>query len=215
MLLADSSSGSGFSGWAIVSAVAAYILQQVWSTSVRKRRLRSAVIVDCLETLNRLSEQYSGFNCNRPEGLTSEDDFAAARSHCNGFVVTGAMPETKELITLLDQKEARLLVWYFERWDLFKNLEERYAVTYQRLLEAAAKCCEPNSEVEKRLKEEYWQQLRVSLDQMRETGRELCLFACRLFRAIAPTNELELEENSDGRWKEWADFEKERKRFER
>lgn len=211
LLAAD---GGGSLGWPIVSAVVIYVLNQQITTYVRKRRLKTALLVDCIETLERLADAYPGFECERQPDLSSADDLEAATKHFNGFVVVGPMPETRELIALLRPREARLIVQYFERWELFRGLEQRYSATYQRLVETAAKCCQEGADVERRLREEYWQQLRVSLTEMQTTARELCLFSCKIFLALAPQNELALGENSNRRWKSWKDFQEEKRKYD-
>jgi hypothetical protein len=195
--------------WPIATALLIFFLQQLYSTRVRANRLRDALLVDCIESLKRLSKKYSGFQCNRPPATSAAEDLLAVRSHMSGFVVAGAAPETRELITLLDKHRSRLVVWYFERWELFKSLEQRYSTTYQKLLESAAKCCDDDSVAARNLREEYWDQMAMLLSEMSSVGRDICRYACRVFRALASFNELELFDSSNERWHDWSEFEAE------
>ncbi len=214
-LFAVADNTGAFSLWGpICTGVVVYLLNQHVTTHFRRSRLKNVILVDCIETLQRLSNEYPTFRCHRPTELTLEEDFGAVRNHPNGFVVAGPMQEPKELVTLLRQAEARVVVRYYERWELFMSLEERFTVAYQRLLEASAKACHSEQVDSLLLKEEYWQQVKCLLALMNDTGREVCLFACKVFRCLAPFNELELEENSCNRWKTWQEFEAEKERYE-
>jgi hypothetical protein len=196
-----------------LGGVVTYFLNQVvvewYQASVRKNRLRDALLVDSVEILQRVN--HLPFQFHPPSDGAAHDDLQQVMKHPNGFVICGPLSATRELVTLLDQRGSRLVVRFFERWEMFSILEGRYAAVYQKLLETAAQCTDDqdarNSIHE--LKKEYWEQLRGSLAAMQEAGQDLCYFACQLFRHLGRFSEAKLARYSAQRWKSWREFEAE------
>jgi hypothetical protein len=193
--------------------VVTYFLNQLiverYRAAVRTRRLRDALLVDCVEILERVN--HLPFQFHRTPGEADYDDLRQVRKHPNGFVICGPLSETRELVTLLDRQSSRLVVRFFERSQMFATLESRYAAVYQKLLDTAAQCADGSGERPslRELKEEYWEQLRSSLAAMHTAGQDLCLFACRLFQKLGRFPEAKLAEHSAGRWQTWSEFETE------
>jgi hypothetical protein len=194
-----------------------YFLNQVvvewYQAAVRKNRLRDALLVDSVEILQRVN--HLPFQFHRPSDGTAHDDLQQVMKHPNGFVICGPLSESRELVTLLDQRGSRLVVRFFERWEMFSILEGRYAAIYQKLLETAAQCTDEQGERSSvyELKKEYWEQLRGSLAAMDEAGKDLCFFACQLFRRLGRFSEAKLAKYSAQRWKSWREFEDEVRRY--
>ncbi|MDA1051776.1 MAG: hypothetical protein O3C40_15025 [Planctomycetota bacterium] len=81
-------------------------------------------------------------------------------------------------------------------------------ISHAKLLESTLSTLEDEQALNT-LRAEYWDQTIGTLELLRETGTELCFFSCRLFRLFAPSSELFVEENSEGRWKTWKEFNQE------
>lgn len=207
----------GALGGALTYFLNQYVVEWYHST-VRTKRLRDALLVDCVEILQRVNNLPLQFE--RTAMLSDRDDLRQARNHPNGFVICGPMSETRELVTLLDPLGSRLVVRFFERWEMFSILESRYTGIYQKLLETAAKCMDQSldsgdeARSVRELREEYWEQLRASLAAMRATRQDLCYFACRIFRHLGKFGEQKLAKYSTERWKTWQEFETEFRRYD-
>src|SRR5689334_23313392 len=104
-----------------VGGLVTYFLNQLavewYRSSVRTRRLRDALLVDCVEILHRVN--HLPFQYHREPGGSDRDDLQQVMKHPNGFVICGPLSETRELVTLLDQRGSRLVVRFFERWQTF------------------------------------------------------------------------------------------------
>ncbi|HWA98037.1 MAG TPA: hypothetical protein VG713_06070 [Pirellulales bacterium] len=200
-----------------VGGVATYFFNQFvvewYHLVMRRRRLRDALLVDCVEILHRVN--HLSFQYHRIADADDRDDLRQVMKHPNGFVMCGPMPDTRELVTLLDQRGSRLVVRFFERWETFAILEHRYTAIYQKLLETAAACLDRRDDVVslRELKLEYWEQLRAGLLAMQETGKDLCFFACQLFRHLGKFNEPLLAKYSAQRWTSWSEFDAEVRRY--
>jgi hypothetical protein len=200
-----------------LGGVVTYFLNQFlverYRAAVRTRRLREGLLVDCVEILHRVNNL--PFQFHRTPGATDRDDLRQVMKHPNGFVICGPLSETRELVTLLDRRGSRLVVRFFERWAMFSILEGRYTAIYQKLLDTAAQCTDVNDPRNsiRELKEEYWEQLRSSLAAMESAGKDLCFFACQLFRHLGKFDERLLAQYSAQRWKTWREFETELARY--
>ncbi len=211
----------GALGGALTYFLNQYVVEW-YHSSVRTKRLRDALLVDCVEILQRVNNLPLQFD--RTATLSDRDDLRQARNHPNGFVICGPMTETRELVTLLDPLGSRLVVRFFERWEMFSILESRYTGIYQKLLETAAECMDlgmgqgneagDDARSVRELREEYWEQLRSSLAAMRAARQDLCYFACRIFRHLGKFNEPKLAKYSTERWTTWQEFETEFRRYD-
>lgn len=211
----------GAVGGALTYFLNQYVVEW-YHSRVRTKRLRDALLVDCVEILQRVNNLPLQFE--RTAMLSDREDLRQARNHPNGFVICGPMSETRELVTLLDPLGSRLVVRFFERWEMFSILESRYTGIYQKLLETAAQCMDlcmdqhmetrDDARSVRELREEYWEQLRSSLAAMRAARQDLCYFACRIFRHLGKFGEPKLAMYSTQRWTTWQEFETEFRRYD-
>lgn len=224
-----------FSFWKIFGGVVTFLIGNVIidriRLSLRMRRLKNALLTDCLETLykfgtkpetesssDKTKEKDKGqFWCCRIPPCDDAKDWEHIRTLCRGYVLCPPLEDAKELVTCVKDWEARLVVRFYERWQLFVAFEKLYSEVHAQLVTLIATCCAKPDEAKelRHMKDECWEQLSGALEDMQETSLEMCSFSCKLFRAFTwPSNE-EIDRLSEHRWPTLCDMEREAAIYEK
>lgn len=205
-----------FTLWKILTGVVVLLVGNVlldqWRTRVRRDRLKAALLVDCLETLIKLES--ADFTYHRT-GTDDLLDWESIRKQSRGFIFCSPQIEAKELVTLVGERQARLIVRFYERWETFIGFEKLYADVHAQLVELLAACCTKGDEAAelRHMKEECWEQLKGAIDDMQATSKEMCGISLALFRQLTWPSEAKLARLSEERWSHFADLEAEAKNY--
>lgn len=202
--------------WTVVSGVLVLLIGNFcldqWRTHIRKQRLKAALLVDCLETLIKLGS--AAFDYHRT-GTEDLHDWDCIKLQPRGFIVCSPQVEAKELIALVNEREARLVVRFYERWETFVGFEKLYASVHAQLVEILAACCTKGEDAKelRHMKEECWDQLKGAVEDLKITAAELCGISVALFRQFTWPSEEKLHRLSEERWTKWTELEAEAKNY--
>lgn len=215
-LVKESSDSGDFTWGKLLVGVAVVVLGNAFldwiRTCAKRRRLKSSLLVECLETLNKLSDEQ--FKYCRTKG-DDENDWKCIQDQVRGFIFGTPLDEPKELVSLTNEREARLVVRFYERWSLFVSYEQYHAKLHDQLVEIISRCCGNAQEADdvRRMKEECWSQLEGALATLKDAARDLCGLSCALFRQFAWPSECKLRRLSENRWQSWQAFEEEASKY--
>jgi hypothetical protein len=205
---------------AVVIFVVSHAIYDYIIYRVKRTRLVRLLVFDCAATVNKLSAVVDQIDQTITSSSTDGDEFDRVRALHSGFPLSGPLVETKELIRNLDPIPASLLGRYFDRWTRLQEVERRYSKAYEKLVESVAwsKCGSASQNYYELVKVEYWSQVRAEMKLIRRLAIHLCHFSCELFTHIFSAAELGrnfalIQEHSNGRWKNWADFKQDDDRF--
>ena len=196
--------------WWLAGAIVAFVSTQwAWHiclTQIRISRLRTALAIDCLATLNKFGSLYSEFG-NYSKKCTKDMLFEVP----SNFIVSAPLNEPRELIALVNKEEAILIIHYYDRWARLVAFEQRFAVVFEKAITILAG---KDHDVNSKLIDEFLEQLSGILELMEEAAAELCYLSCKLYRKYSCSDEFLLADHSGSRWNKWADWTNELKRHE-
>jgi hypothetical protein len=199
---AGTSTAYGFLG-GIFTFLLSRVAYDLFERRMTRSRLKNALLIDCLATLNKLDEIMPAVaECvrNHCAPRTAEVTPARVRELTSGLWLSPPLDCCRELITLLPAVAAKDIVHFYDRWSLIFTLEARYAQLYPLLLECAC----ANDAGNRKIKcDEYWEQAIGLLNSIYLTANELGYFACAIIRRHGPAGDGDLNTLCDGRFSGW------------
>jgi hypothetical protein len=195
----------------VVTGVVVFLLGQVlwrWITDSWKRfSLKTALMTDAIITLNKLRDQRKRLdtyiaNCTKADILKNP----------SGIVLAGPLEKTSDAYELLSPWDVQKIVHYFDRWERFQKLEERYEAVFQKVIEELKDDPQPPKDV---ALIEYLDQAQGMLRLMKEAASELCYLSCVLFKDLCspPWTYLYIR-YSRNRWSSMMELVKEMQQYE-
>lgn len=198
----------------LLTTMVAFLVQESIRTRRQIERMLLGLSLDCVGTINaferdiKVLDKCKSVVAEKPSDILQ--DFQKLRCLPSGIIVSPPLEFPKELVNLLPASDARHVFLYYDSWERFHELENRYRTTFNDLLNriVAASADEKKRREYEVVRDELFEQLTALVVDLHSTLNELGACCCEVLLMARKHTEFtttfnSLDEFTNGRWSSW------------
>ena len=202
----------------VITFACARLMWDYYIQIQRSIHLTRLLIFECAGTVNKMTQILGQIDESSEISWSTPEEVGR---YYNGFVVSLPSPLPMDLVQTVDPESASLIGYFYDRWSRFNEFEKRYANSYQKYLDLVTTqhySSKGDMTEITWLFDEYRSQVQESLESLKAIAVELCFFSCKIFSSRFSASHLgrnfsPIQQYSNGRWKNWGDFQKDQEHF--
>lgn len=202
-------------GASFLTTILAIVVKEAFERHSRINSMMLGLSIDCAGTIGAFEHGKptvafaKSLRNLKSQTSSIESDLELLRGLPSGLVVSPPLPFPRELVNLLPSAHARSIFLYYDSWERYSVLEQRYRALFSEILIGLGKGSADNTarlEYEV-LRAERMDQLQALVKDLFETINKIQAYCCEIL-LLGPTyvdaiSVQSVSEFTNGRWNTW------------